>query len=299
VPVVKPSAPAPTKFGLHLGPAVGRADDFHVLGYCPDMDEVERGTHPGHRAFTYVLHYQPGSRTIVDRVNERIDGLWMPPQGPLVGVGDARGYLEIDAAGIREVALPQARGHFVSVWGVGVDHLFVCGMYPASVLYRRFGTWLDLPLPEGTRDLYGVHGLSADEVYFVGEEGQISLWDGRAISRLSVPTTRYLTDVVALDGQFMCASGYQGTLLIGNRRGWRVVPTATNDAILTLAALDGKVYYGAEDALWSFDGKSAPSLAAPTPVHWLSALDDALVLSDGESGKLYRAGTLTDLDTIV
>jgi hypothetical protein len=285
---------------MHLGRAVGRSDDFHVLGYCPDLDEHERTTgDPDHAQYTFVVRYQHPARTIVDRLDLRLDALWQATRGPLLAMGGVRGVIEIDAAGTREVSLPQLRGHALSMWGSSDAHLFACGIVEPFAYYRRGGQWLALQLPEGTRGLYDVRGFHENEVYFVGEGGTILRWNGQALTTVPVPTTRYLTGIARLDDTTMCICGYQGTLLMGNRRGWRVVPTGVEDNLLTLAALDGKVYYGADDVVWSFDGRSAPTVAIDTRARWVSGLADGLVLVDNDVSKLWSGGQLTRLDTIV
>jgi hypothetical protein len=302
MPVMTPRPPPTPNRRATLGPAVGRADDFYAFGYCPDLDELEREVDPDHGDFTYVLRYQNGQKTLVDRVKARLDGFWEPPALlPLLAVGEPNGILEVDPKGAREVALtPPPPGQFRALWGASDAHLFACGGFlQPFVLHRDHGHWTQLPLPAGTRPLNHVRGLKANEVYFAGEQGQLLLWDGKTLSALPVPTTRYLTQLAPLSPQVMCVVGYQGTLLMGNAQGWRQVPTQTEEALLSLAALDGKVYYGAEGVVWSFDGHSAPVVAIQTPARWVSGLHDALVLDDGQQSQLYRGGTLTPLDTTV
>lgn len=297
MPVVKPPKPPPTQWRATLGPAVGRSDDFYVLGYCPELDELEKQTDPDHTSFTFVLHYEKLKKTVVDKVKSRVDDLSQPPTGPVLAVGDPDAVFEIDAKGVKEVALSGVPGAFMSIWSADEAHVFACGIYQPFAFYRRQGKWLLLPLPKGTEDLYSVWGQHENEVYFVGEKGTILLWDGQTTARLPAPTTRNLTGVVRLDKKLMCACGYDGTLLVGNQRGWRLVPIDTDDDLLSLASLDGKVYYGADDVVWAFDGKSRPSQVIDVAADWLSGLDDGLVLDDGETARLFRNGTLVDLDT--
>jgi hypothetical protein len=301
MPVVKPKKPPSPRRQATLGRAVGRADDFYALGYCPDLDELERETDPDHSAFTYILRYQQAKKVVVDRVKARLDGLWPPPQGPILAVGEPNGIVEIDPSGAREVPIsPPPRGQLRSIWGPSDAHVFACGGYLSPfVLYRRRGQWLELPLPPEATMPYDVRGFDEQEVYFAGEKGQILLWDGRALHPLPVPTTRYLTALARLGDRVICVGGYQGTLLAGGKQGWRLVPTNTEEPLLALAELDGKVYYGALDVVWSFDGTSAPSVAIDTPARWLSGLDDGLVLEDGTQAKLYQGGKLIPLDTTV
>ena len=303
MPVVKPKQAPIVSRTATLGPAVGRADDFYALGYCSAVDEEERATDPDHTSFTWVLRYKGQNKTIVDRVKSRLDGLWQPPagQGPILAVGEPNGVLEIDAAGVKEVALsPPPPGTFRNIWGTDASAVFACGGYHAPfVLHRRAGQWTSLPLPPDAELTYDIRGFSDREVYVAGEKGQILLWDGKAFSKLAVPTSRYLTSLARLSDTVMCAGGYQGTLLAGNKHGWRIVPTNTLDPLLALAEWDGKVFYGADDEVWSFDGKSAPTVAISEPARWVSGLADGLVISNDQQSSLYHGGKLVVLDTSV
>ena len=120
-------------------------------------------------------------------------------------------------------------------------------------------------------------------------------FDGRSVTRLRVPTPRILTGIAALDATRMCVSGYQGTLLVGNAGGWRPLITNTSDPLLTVAALDGKAYYGVESSVWSTDGVAPPEPEYDFPARWVSALTDGLVFSHGEAAMLCKDGVLTEL----
>ncbi len=300
MPIVKPPPAPPTQWAAHMGRAIGRADDFYALAYCPDLDEVEVQKDPAHRAFTFVFRFQNGVRTEIGRLKVRLEDLWPSERGPILSVGAPRGVIEISPSGLSETALAQLREYLMSIWGPNDGHVFAAGgALDPIVLYRQHGRWVQLPLPEGTKPILDVRGFRDNEVYFVGNDGQILLWDGRQIVPLPSPTTRHLVKLAALDDKFMCAAGYDGTLLMGNRQGWRIVPTNTKADLLSIDRLDGKVYYGADGAVWSFDGASRPRIAIDTPADWVNGLVDGLVLVDVDKAKLYRGGTLTDLNTII
>ncbi len=297
MPVVKRKASPPTSWRLQLGPAVGTAADFWVLARCPALDEHERRRDPDHGELTHVLRYQLPTRTVVARVPARIEDLWQIRGGPLLGVGEPLGYLEIDPTGAREVALDDVPGTFSRMWGPDADHVFACGSHAPFVLYRRMGQWVRLALPDGVEGLYDVCGRHEREVYFVGDRGVIVRWDGRSLTRMHVPTSAYLTGIVALDDASFCVCGYQGTLLRGNGSGWTPIATGLDADLLSLAALEGKVYFGSDDAVWSFDGVRPPAPAIEIAARWVSGLDDGLVISYADDAWLYRAGALTRLDT--
>jgi hypothetical protein len=286
---------------VDLGRAVGRSDDFYAFGYSPELDDWVSGKDPQHDgSFTFVFRFQEGVRSTVGRVKVRLDGLWQPPRGPILAAGHPGGIVQIDASGLTEVALPQLANVAFSIWGTDNEHVFVCGgALKPFVIYREHGQWRQLALPAGTERILNGCGQDENEVYFVGDGGQIHLWDGRQISRLPSPTTRDLVGLARLNDKYMCACGYGGTLLMGNKQAWRIVPTNTNTELLSLAELDGKVYFGAEDVTWSFDGQSSPVKAIDARSRVLSGLSDGLLLARFEKAKLWSGGVVTDLDTVI
>jgi hypothetical protein len=296
MPFVKPKTEKPPVLEAVLGAAVGRTKDFHVLAYCPDLDEMATEENPDHDQYTFVLRYQLPDRKLVGRYPRRLDGLWKRSDGTLMAVGDTQGYVEITDAGLSEVSLGKVPGVFSAIWGASDAHVFAAGSYRSFVYYQRHGKWQELPLPEGTAAINAIGGFSEDDVYFAGEEGQVLHFDGQAVTRLRVPARFDLTGIARLNRTQVCISGYGGTLLVGNRSRWRHVVTQTHDDLLALAVLNGRIHYVADDEVWSTDGSAPATSVFPLEATWISGLDDGLVLGDDASAKLYASGTLTDLD---
>src|SRR5260370_4906682 len=149
MPVVKPPKAPPAQYTATLGAAVGRCDDFYALGYCPELDEQEKETDSDHTSFTFVLHYEKRKKTIVERVKSRLDDLWQPPHGPILALGDPDAVFEIDAKGVREVALAKMPGAFLAIWRANVEHFLGGGMYWPFVFYRNVGNRKRVRLPKG------------------------------------------------------------------------------------------------------------------------------------------------------
>jgi hypothetical protein len=97
----------------------------------------------------------------------------------------------------------------------------------------------------------------------------------------------------------VCISGYHGTLIVGNKVRWRHVVTETSAPLLALAVLDGRIYYGADGAIWSTDGIAAATPFLQFPARWVSGLTDGLVFSHELAAKLYTAGSLVDLNVAI
>jgi hypothetical protein len=299
MPVVKKKQPPPQTHDLVLGPAVGRSDDFYALAFSHELDDEERYRNPDHSAFTHILRYQLPTRDVIARVPVRLDGLWQPQQGPVLAMGEPLGYLEVTPQGVTEVRLPDVLGQFSSIWGFNDDYIYACGCYEPMAYLRMRGSWMKLPLPPDPPQLRDVWGLSPTDVYFVGDDGSILHFDGRALTALEVPTTRHLTGIVALDDKHLVVCGYSGVLLMGNKKGWRQIPTASVEEILAVARWDGRVYFGLDGAMYSFDGSTGPQAVLDDEVRWVSGLEDGLVIVTLTGTYLMTAAGSVALDTVV
>src|SRR5690606_31875809 len=120
---------------------------------------------------TYVLRYQPPAHKLIARVDVRLDGIWLPSRGPVLAMGEPLACLEITPAGVAEVPLPDVTGQFSSMWGFDDDAIYACGGHRPIAYVRQRGVWTKLALLPGTPHLRDVCGLSARDVYFVGDHG--------------------------------------------------------------------------------------------------------------------------------
>ncbi|MCA9711750.1 MAG: hypothetical protein KDK70_38295, partial [Myxococcales bacterium] len=295
-----PTAPAPSRIAT-LGAAAGSLKDgFFALGYTPELDFEERYANPEHEDFTHVIEYRGTDRVGVQTLPVRLDDITRTAAGLVMAVGAPRGIIEVASAGCVEVSIAQLPGRPQSICAPGGSTTVICGNYPAFVLYRQQETWFELPVPEGCPNLYKVFGFHPADVYFVGHDGCILHFDGRSLVPLEVPTSANLVSIAPLDDRTLCVGGYHGTLLMGNRSGWRSVPTSqTEQPLLALGAFEGRVFFPAPDGLWAFDGRGAPVLVDPLPCRWISTLDDGLVLADVNEAWTYDGAVRAPLPTEV
>ena len=281
------------------------SSDFFVLADSSEYNEYYRDTNPPTiwsptSYFTHILHFKNLVRHKVCRVPDRLTYLWWCPSGTAYAVGYPPGIFQINASGCREVALNDLEGSPSAIWGTGEDHLFVCGGHETFVLYRHYGTWLRIPLPDGgSPPLWGVAGLNERDVYFVGDDGTIVHFDGKQLRHLDSPTTRHLTAISPLDDQHLCIGGYGGVLLFGNRKGWRFVPSGTDEPLQKLARLGNQVCFATPDGVWAFDGQNNPTLLVDQPAGWVDSAGDAITVHDYGKSWVFDGQTLTPLDTVL
>ena len=284
------------------GPGRG---DFYALGHSRDFDAAFEATNPmtplsPTSRFTHVVHFTNGVRDRVDRVPDRLLRTWWSPTRQIAyAVGFPRGVFEIDAGGVGEVILDDHVGTFFGLWGTGDAVLFACGFGPFALQRRGVG-WRKLALPElPTRQLHAVCGAAETDVLFVGGQGVILHFDGTAVVRLEVPTTRNLLSIAAVGRGRYGVGGAGGTLLYGNRKGWRLVPSRIEDDVLHLASFQDRVYYASLDGLYAFDGVQPPQRVLDLPCDAVASLGDALLVAHETRAWLYDGGVPVQLDTTV
>jgi len=303
MPKLRKRPSPPSRWPLAGGAAAGRnSQDFFLVAFSSDFDDYFTRRDRFSEHYTHILHFRDLVKHDVFRVPSVVDRIWWNPAGMAYAVGHPEGIIEIDSNGCQEIAIKDLPGVFIAIWGTGDDHLFACGMFNTFVLYRRFGSWQQLTLPEGVGDrvLFDVVGFNEHDVYFVGAGGLMLHFDGRSLGLLEVPTTRSLLSIALLDDQYLCIGGSRGELLFGNQKGWRFVPTGTDAPLYALAHFKGNVCFPTPDGVWSFDGTGGPTLLVDLPSILVSGLGDAITVSglDGSTW-LFDGQNLTKLDTVL
>jgi hypothetical protein len=144
-----------------------------------------------------------------------------------------------------------------------------------------------------------VAGFTERDVYFAGDKGVVLHFDGQRLSLLEKVTTRNLRAAARLDDDRLCIGGHGGVLLFGNHKGFRLIPTGTDEDIVSLAHFQGQVVYPTPDGIYAFDGKKRPVLLLDQPAEWVSGLGDALLVREADEAWLYDGQNLTSLDTII
>lgn len=296
--VLEKRAATPNLRGV-LGPCAGSASDFVALMYCPDLDAAEQEANPDHGSFTHVVRWQNGQRLDLARYPARLDGLAQISEGRWIAVGDCAGTVQISKDGVVEVPISGSRGIHTAVWAAGEACVITVGSDPAFIAHRKHGEWTALALPPDALGFQDVTGLAEDDVYIVGDRGQVHHFDGARVTRLRVPAQRPLTCAVKLDDRRICIGGYGGTLLIGSTAGWRRIDTGTHVALLSVAALSGYVYFAADGGLWTTDGNSPVASVRSFEGDWVCGLADAIVLVDATRAWLHSHDGLVELDTSV
>ncbi|MCY1293798.1 hypothetical protein D9M70_430690 [compost metagenome] len=133
--------------------------------------------------------------------------------------------------GIRSVATIDGRAFAVGLRGIA---------------YRFDGPGHWVRIDEGLPDSFNaqaIHGFSEEELYAVGREGAIWLYDGQGWQSCESPTSVTLTSVKCTPGGVVYAAGHRGVLLQGRQHQWRVIDQSeTGDDIWDLEWFMDQLY---------------------------------------------------------
>jgi hypothetical protein len=184
----------------------------------------------------------------------------IPVRAPMRSIrGIARGYA--CAVGTdRQVYLRQGNGQWNCIdasarWGGGTDE--------ETVTFRS------------------VDGFGANEIYVVGDCGEIWRYDGHRFHPVLSGTESDLYQVRCADDGWVYVCGADGTLLCGRGEHFkRIASGQVRDTLSGLESFDGKMFLATDSALFLLDGKSLRPIdfdgAHPRDCGALSAADGLL-----------------------
>lgn len=111
---------------------------------------------------------------------------------------------------------------------------------PTEIAIRRWSIFNPTEFRLPTDDFFGVHGSGPNDVWFVGERGQVLHWDGTTMSSATVPTQGTLRSVFLVSPTRGYIAGDGGALLELRSRRWARSDTGslTDDWKAVAAAQD-------------------------------------------------------------
>ena len=134
--------------------------------------------------------------------------------------------------------------------------MFICG-YRRQVYQRKDQKWVLISSsmldnrPEGPwNGLESIDGFSQNDIYAVGDEGEIWHYDGSNWTACDSPTNQNLADVRCIAGEvWIC--GDSGIILRGNKDGWDIVWDGQDpsDNWWSIESFQGDIYIAGNDFL--------------------------------------------------
>ena len=161
-------------------------------------------------------------------VNKTLLGVYAIAPNDIWAVGSVGTVIHWDGTAWRTVslgALNTTRDLF-DVWASGPNDVWIVGASTATefgLALRYNGTSWSKPFVMANHDLNGIHGLSANEIYAVGDNdpilggaGEFWKWNGSQWSKMSNGVSGQLWRVFAVSSTEIWAMGFQSTLIRHN-----------------------------------------------------------------------------------
>lgn len=183
----------------------------------------------------------------------------------------------------------QSRGYIREIREIAGGKLYAAGT--CRQLYRRDGpaNWvcLDIWQKDESDEILdcsfeSVDGFSEEEIYTVGWEGEIWLFNGSSWKQIESPTNVSLYKVLCAPDGNVYAAGTFGTLLRGKGDAWELIEHEdTTDDIWGLAWFEGQLYLSTTSVVYRLDGDQLKLVdygdgEVPTTCYHLSAADGIL-----------------------
>lgn len=167
------------------------------------------------------------------------------------------------------------------------SNAYAVGMRRQAYQRNPDGTWHaihgDMLAPPNSDTVFGfeaVVGISVNELYAAGWEGEIWRFDGARWFRVPSPTNLIITDLTtSRDGQ-VYACGQAGLLLAGRADDWNVLESGTKEDLWSITSFKDRIFVaGFRDVFELKDGKLEPiaeAAALTNSFYSLSSGSDAL-----------------------
>lgn len=265
----EPSQAALKYTGVVASPS---ADAVYVRGVVERLDEE----HVQHAFVARLLngewgHYLIDMSVTAQSVIDRPEGDEVWSLGPEGGI---HRWSRLGTRKERVSAAPDGPSRLrrmLDIANIG-ESVYVVGM--ARDVYRRVpaGTWTKLATgaePSATdlevAGFRSVDGFSEDEIYAVGFEGEIWVFDGNEWRRAPSPTNVRLDDVLCA-GDAVTVSGAAGVLLRGRGMEWAALQQdVTRESLWSLASFRDTVYTSDISGVYRIDGDTLSPVEPALP----------------------------------
>ena len=158
--------------------------------------------------------------------------------GPVFLGGEGGVILRWNGSAFEEMTTPGTTTVF-GIWGASPDEVWAVGGVPntSGFVWRlRDGAWEDVALPEGVGDaaIWKAFGSSANDVWFVGENGLGMRWTGSAFEQDDTGVATSLFTVHGVAGRYAAVGGLgNGVIIERDGTGWHDVTPAAGFAGLS------------------------------------------------------------------
>lgn len=129
-----------------------------------------------------------------------------------------------------------------------------------GVIYKRnnTGNWLNYSIPAEMlnenviANLKAARGFSLNEIYAVGDGGEIWLRTKDEWSLVNSPTKADLSEIICVNNDKCYIVGKEGTLIIGRENSWKQIKTNITDKFCDLQYFNGRIYVSTENNIYEY-----------------------------------------------
>lgn len=172
------------------------------------------------------------------------------------------GDLHDEQIGSKESS-PAKRGSMRGIKTIG-EQVYAVGMNRQVYRRNKAGEWSCIDKgarpPKGSDEVFGfeaIDGFNEKEIYAVGWQGEIWLYNGNDWSKKDSPTNFILVDVCCAGDENVYACGRVGTLLCGRGDKWSTIEHETiTDDIWSMVWYQDTLYLSTMDAVYMLNNDS-------------------------------------------
>lgn len=233
---------------------------------------------------TFVFGLQGSSFGLLDRLAAQICESWMSSNGTAYCPAD-RGRLMCHIDGRWEQRRVCGRNEeFGAIIGFSApvpeqDRLMICGSSSLFVGTTSKG-FEEVALPDEAEEVWGLHGLSPDEVYVCSDAGLL-LWDGVRLREVEGPDDE-ITDVLVVSPTELIAVGETVHRWVDGQ-GWTLLRSDLKDPTTGLCLFQGQVMVPGLDGIGRIEGTHLKRLSKFSS-NQLIACGDTLMAAGADGG---------------
>lgn len=189
---------------------------------------------------------------------------------------------------VMEQGLPNKTTRLLSIWAADPDQTFAVGW--DGLIVHTSGNQVHTMDSGDAHDLYGISGLSAQDLFAVGGSGTILHYNGNLWSHQTCPSANNLIDVWMNASDDAFAVGANGTLLHYDGTDWTAMTSPTTLHLEGVFGFSSDDVYavGWKGTLLHYDGSQWSAMASPLPA------DTSVNLLDiwgSDPSHIYAVGT--------
>lgn len=215
-----------------------------LLASHPQERMQPNGWEPSHTRRTFVLFFDGHVARTGITLPDPLVRAWTSGTGVGYAAPVRGNYLYVYAAGKWKREQFSEKDEWIAcIWGLtGADGAgdTVFMSTESGLFIRHDKQWTLHTPPAPAKKVYGVHGLSTDEVYVCGDQGLLR-WNGRALEAINGPSGPLPQSIVVLPDEVIAGGDILSHWTDGE--GWRKFEPAIND-VMALSESRGRLLVG-------------------------------------------------------